>query len=770
MAALRHGPGLLDGEAVYRIARSLLIGGRESAIWDRRLLTSRCLYACTLTNLTSLTADSRKSFGGVGDASLPGLRDALVSRFHHDIRIFDIHFDQTLQKEHADESVKKANKLASTAALGPDAGTVTASTLEAPTLPPRWFRIHDGNNVDDVALSIHSDETWATFASTAIASGAFPAAFPPVVITRKSWEYGYRPKDQNAEALNEASTWPKRLKQVRAEQHPLAYVDGGVFNNDPVREAFRMVSFLDGHATSNDFVRRVLFVDPSVGPEVEHFRVQALEEFDTEEKAGIFNAGTPEPTRQLTTLPRLMGMVGGLISIVLDQGRSREADGIMTTRDNFALRERFRIGAQELLGKIPSEALRVIAEPFWSQLNKGCNLIFVGWANQSIPVGSANVAGELRRILREENLSAEMIVDATGYVENGPQHSGLRGAMADWLFVHLALYFDLVLGLEGKRESARLIAITPYQNIGKENPIPLKLLGEPMAAFFGFLSLAAREHDFLAGRFCADLFLDYDATTVPAHKKSAGPRLLPQEVAGRITTPPERGKELRDTYTRQLREWAPRLRERLEQVLEDGLPGLFSPFVPWVLKKLVDLDDSLDGIVKERFSTESPRQMNLEAMSVEVMLLVPPELTKLEIAGSGHGMRDEPVRQIRIFGQIHSILATRVRFDPETATWYGGAVRDGNHLRLDKDGLNFGHWARVQLPIGHEWRELFDQGQTHLRPVLKLDIRGISGQGGHALPTGTIKWVMAEAAVPLVDTLLKKPTASLVASSMDETH
>ena len=754
--ALRHGPGLLDGEAVYSIARELLIEGVDQVKWNRRLLSDRCLYACTLTSLTALTADSRLAYGA-DQASMAGLRDALVSRFHNDMRVFDIHFKDTLKAEEAKKSEEQASALAEVAAIAASdpAKKLAAAVadLAVPTLPPRWYRLHRGDKeAKNVALPLLSKETWAKIASTAIASGAFPAAFPPVILERKSWEYGFRKGKPADDPLNRASTWPKLLKEKDVDQHPFAYVDGGVFNNDPVREAYRMVSFMDGDDSPTDFIRRVLFVDPSVGPEGEKFRVEALNEFGTKEDAKFTNFGSPAPTVRLTTLPRLMGMVGGLVSIVLEQGRSREADGVLTTRDNFALRARFREGAKNLLQSIPAEALQGMATPFWAQLNEGCKLILNGWANQLIPVGAGNIAGELQRILREESLSLEMIADADKYAQHGPDFTGLRGDPGDWLRVHLALYFDLVLGLEGKRDSAKLIAITPYRDLTQKVPEPLKLLGAPISAFVGFFSRTAREHDFLAGRFCADLFLKHDAENGDRR------RLLPESVEGRLINPPER-RALRQSYGREIALWAPRFKDRLEEVLEGGLPGIAAPIVPWLLKKVIDIDKAVEDLVEERFSDTNPGETD-EAMSIELIVLVPTSMERLEIARGGHGMADEPVRKLYVFGEVRSVLATSVRFEPagskRPAAWHGGAVRDGNHICIDKDGFNLGHWAILELPSPDRWGKLAAIARTHLRPVLKLDLTKLPAKGKHKVTADSEEWKIGEAAIPLVDTLLGK--------------
>lgn len=729
---LRSAPGLLDSEAVYRIARDLLLPDQTRNIsWDRRLLADRCLYACTLTSLTPFTNDATATFH-TSPASLPGLRDALTSRVHKDMRVFDILFERQ---------------------LGADAPAVlerlAVESLKAdaplPDLPPRWFRLHNGKAVEGAAWNWSERRSWGAIAATAIASGAFPAAFAPAVLERYSWEYGWR-KDRTGQAaeLNRISSWPKSLKDAELEQHAFAYVDGGVFNNEPVREAYRLVSFMDQLQPPDSFLRRVLYVDPSVGPEEDHFKIAALQEFGTE-KGKIWNGFAPDATVQRPTFQRLFGLLGGLVNTVMHQCSSRDADGIISTRGSFQIRKRFRERIAPLVAQINKDAAQKVRD----LLREGCEEFLEDWPAQLIPPGDSTQAGELTRVLHELNFS-DLPAAVDAYLESGFDDPTIEARRHDWLQAHLALYFDLVMGLDGKREDARLIAITPYQrNSAADKLMPLKLLGEPISAFTGFMSLAAREHDFQAGRYCAALFLDDAARTDVS--------MLPDNPAARTKSPRADTNgipALKARYRQEVRADAALLQQRLVQVAKDGLFPLAGGLI-----SMFGLDDlligSIDDIVSERFN-DIENDLPRSGPAIELFILIPPGIG-LEIDASAVG-RGKDAQETSVFleRRLQAALVTSARFEREAGQepgWIGGAIRDGKRLFIDVGGFTFGHWAIVELPTEKQWRTLLPFAHTCLRPVLVLDLKSQPPTKKNETISSE-RWEIKDAAVPLAHLLM----------------
>src|SRR5690606_17893106 len=224
---LRYVPSILDRGAVEDIASEIVgFGDDPLDFTGRRLLGDRVLFACTLSNITPTLFDARKDLNAVPFGDL-GLSDGLTSRGHRELRVFDLNFVR----------------------VGP------TETGEVDRYPDRWCRYHPAPEEKGRSGNIEDPHTWAKITSTAIAAGAFPFAFGPVVLKRKDYEYGER-------------LWPKALKEAGRTEYPFTYVDGGALNNEPIREAFRLASVMDALNPAK-VDRYVVFVDPNVDrPEI----------------------------------------------------------------------------------------------------------------------------------------------------------------------------------------------------------------------------------------------------------------------------------------------------------------------------------------------------------------------------------------------------------------------------------------------------------------------------------------------------------------------
>jgi len=754
--SLRYAPGLLDSEAVYRIARALLLPPASGVLWDRCLLADRCLYASTLTSLTPFVVNAKTAFQS-SDGSLPGLRDALESRMHKDMRIFDLLFTKKLTQAQANklEALQKDLALAAEQQADASAQVVEHAVLhgmaaqpahpaaihppsvKGPEFPPRWFRLHDGSSKEGVAWNYQEARSWATIAATAIASGAFPGAFAPAVLERFAWEYGWNSKDPLSE-LSQRSSWPQILKDSREEQHHFAYIDGGVFNNEPVREAFRLVSFAD-QREDEAFLRRVLYVDPSVGPENTPLQVPALVEFRTG-KGGLFDLYSPEAGALRTSLPRIVDLIGNLVSVLVHQGRTREADSVLATRGGFKARDHFRTQVRELVKNLDP----TLAQQLWVQLSAGCNLFLKQRAADLIPPGDGSAAGELKRILRELKLT-HLTPSVDAYIQSGFANADFVAHQADWLWAHVSMYFDLTLGLEGKNEDALLIAITPYQQTAPNKAlVPLKLLGAPISAFAGFMSRAARDFDFEAGRYAASLFLNL--TTAP-------PRLDPANTQWRLTQRRSPSPALREQYERDLLRGILDLGTRVEDVLKNGLSRVLVGPALGLLNWKAKAEELVPKLVVERFENVVT-DLDLD-QGIEFILLCPDDIS-LELDAKGWLDRDAAEKQIYFGGTMKRCLATWSRFDKASETWLGGAVHAGTRLHIDRKGLRLGHWAIVGLPDKRQWEELLKKARPYLRPVAILDI-SLHKPSGRSKTIPAKHWEIHEAAVPLIDSLLHGP-------------
>lgn len=782
---LRWSPGLLDSEAVYEIARSQLFPPAGALIKPdrRRLLSERCLYACTLTSLTAFTSDATDTFN-ISPGSAPGLRDALRSKVHRDLRVFDIHFSSvnTAVSEQKRSEYRQMETLMVEATEAMRAGKsfmdampaqLEAHMMRPPTeeeFHPKWMILHPDVGRDGIAWDLRQPQTWAIIAATAIASGAFPGAFSPVVLNRYRWEYGHQ--------------WPKHLegtaqKTHPADSHPFAFVDGGVFNNDPIREAYRMASFMDAQPRGNiQVIRRLIYVDPAVAPGEGALNIPALAEV-SEDHGTFFNFWSPDSSSRKSTLPRVLGLLTQLISGLVEQGRAREADGLAHTRNNFQLRDRYREAVKSIAEAIMPDQQQPdehVGQVVFDRLKDGCTYCLARLYLERLPPGAGSPPQEMARVLRELNLGW-LQATPLEYLQTGFKHPKVKPEARHWLYAHLCLYFDLVLGLEGKNEQNKIIAITPYWGL-TEPPVegqlaPLKLLGDGFAAFAGFMSEKARQYDFEAGRYCATLFLQLDAQKKPGTTSSDPVPLLPDGVnVRRMLEALLRGRVLRKDYRDELIHGIQHLRGRVEQVARDGL-GLVAklglPLVGWLNNLDGVLEQIVDDIVAERYRDAAPADDEpMKASNSFEILIALRDSRPLELDGKGLTDHDGKPRDLnRAGGWQKQGLFTHAEFvwtdgGKRAELWKGGAVREGHFLKLEPPGPHLHAWGQVRLPDAKRLREELLPLCAHLlRPVLLLDLTQLT-DADHApesLTHSDSHWKAVEYAIPLSEHLLRPPTA-----------
>ncbi|MBK7637016.1 MAG: hypothetical protein IPJ13_24110 [Saprospiraceae bacterium] len=89
--------------------------------------------------------------------------------------------------------------------------------------------------------------------------------FPPAVITKYQNEYD---RVRNGQTMNIIMTKNNTNSSPIPEYLNFAYVDGGTFNNEPIKEAFKLGAFIDFQANDPNLRRKedrlILFVDPAV--------------------------------------------------------------------------------------------------------------------------------------------------------------------------------------------------------------------------------------------------------------------------------------------------------------------------------------------------------------------------------------------------------------------------------------------------------------------------------------------------------------------------
>lgn len=618
--SMRYVPSFLNRGAVDCIAADLL-GMRpgEDAFKARSLLAERVLFCCTLCRLTPMVVDARGSLAASMDGRFlshvgyVGLNDGLRSQEHRDYRVFDFHFGSGL----SDSATKVSERQA--------------------RFPGRWFRYHVGEERPGVVGDLRTSTCWARVAATCIASGAFPLAFEPVVLERMRWEYH---PDQ----------WPEPL--AHRDRYPFAFVDGGTLNNEPIREAFRMASFMDAMRPERPFDRRILFVDPFVSSAVQFMPLALHEPMHLDERL--------METRVLqrkASLDRMVSALPTLVTAVLNEARKHESDKIYLTRDRFRLRDRYRaMLAAGLDGKPAKEQLEALAGEVESMLNRNA-------VCSAIPPGGMDLESELARVIREEALSLPQAVgeirqELEAARQGKTTHSGL------WLRALNFVFLDLMMDLEGKHASTHLVAISPFDVPDLSDPgcfrqIPLQ--GAPLSGFAGFMSKHARDYDFQVGRYCARQFLCLcglvDEARLGGGRK---PRQIPRlSDVQRL--------EIQESIQRGMVQLGSRAADLLKHFRSVGLPA---GWVDRLAKTLVS------RILAERIGQLNPVDDQWHAYAFRISVDTP------DFELDGKGLRDRDQRA-QPFGEAYA-LTTFLEYQISTGTWRGYHLRHG-FIRVDRD-------------------------------------------------------------------------------------
>lgn len=697
---LRSRASILDRGAVDRIAQRHIVNwpGGRAEFSRRRLLADRVLYACTLSNLTPIVVDATDSLPG-HKAGYVGLADGLRSHSHRDLRVFDLHFVREQNPEDASH-------------------------------PERWCRYHRAAERRGTIGDLREPRSWAKIAATAIASGAFPGAFEPVVLRRRAYEYGRR-------------LWCRTFGIREADYDPAAeflftYADGGMFNNEPIREAFRLASFIDGHRPDDGgraVERLIVFVDPFISPETPAFNLPIHRQWALEEP-NIFGSLDGHDLRRRNSLDRLLPHLGTLLGAVSNESRTIETDRIAQVRDVFALRSAIRASLDGTLAtNTPTAEYERLRQFIVGQLSRSKQ-------EEMIPAGPLTLEREMERVVAEES-TRELRMQPP---PPNPMFTPLRGRAgeflrlanpsqspqaATWLRVLAFAALDLVLGLEGKNEGARLVAIAPFRDLeaalaSGRRPPSIDLPGGRLGGFAGFMSDIPDQLEFRVARRCAAEFL-----------RDCG-------VLDRATPLPD-GEDftLPDTDWRKFREEVnaglQRLSERVAQMLNDSHLIQVFPGVDALLRKLAAqiAKRAVSGLEWEPH----------ERTTVELRVRVPNQRFELDGRGPFGGVDSEPV-EMEFEGEPAWFLVTLAIFDHCTGTWSGGFVTDGA-LDVDEDGTLMRadkDFCTITLPTRRQV-ELARQRPTAL---FSLELKG--SDRGTALPPE--RWQVGDGVRPLEDELM----------------
>ena len=743
---LRTEPSLFYREFLLEMARRQVIPDGSPKLRPT-LLSTECLFGATLTGLVPFTADARRHLIDTPEEGLVGLNDALRSKVHKDMRVFHIFFRE-LDPAEVRTNVDDAHAIAVMAANQKD----TAESAQKLDLryPSRWYRLHNSAEVDHSCSKVNGVRAcshlhslldpaeWWVFVTTALASGAFPFAFPPVVLERFEHEYGaYWPHD-----LRDSTDQGKRDDTIN-----LAYADGGIFNNDPIREVYRMTSFLDA-TERRSFLRRIIYVDPLTTDGAPSYSAKVLNELGFDEK---------DVTVERTSFPRLIDVTSHLVSLLVSQGRSREADQIALIRDVFEDRDKLRDRLSEIIQRATDTAW---LDSLARDLFIGCSRILARRFQELIPPARAKLSLELVRAAREVRLAGTSVIaipdDVLSIAETFPYDQpdkdwfatdDYRNHRREWCYLLLVCYVDCLLGIEGKSPDAKVIAIVQRLptdgNIGDVIP----MFTSPLSAFAGFFDQSARDHDFQAARLAARHFLGL---------ASAGKMVPSSAWLGKINLQTLRPKYA--DYRANLHSGVERLFERVKEIISNASPtaGAIASIVAWWTSTLKKTLGGLDEIISTLYSKNSDR---IAEHSATIRLILPPNHQDLELdtqAGEvvGGGSDGKPRRRSWKRSVMHQLndagmgLETLVRLDNDEQgkdQWKGAGVKDGTSLIVDRSDIK--GFAKIRLPIPGSplHRELLDQARQCLYPIWCYRV---ASTGGEQSPDA---WTIVDGAIPTAE-------------------
>lgn len=692
---LTHCASLLDSRALRDIAEQSLTP--KGIDWDNlpSLLSKRVLFGMSLTNLTGMIADSRTELGN--EINLEALRDGLRSTVHREMRVFDLSLTKIPSVDNDETKLDTRHGY-----------------------PESWSRYHNGDPVDLRTGDIRKPYTWGKIIATAMASGAFPIAFEPVPLRRHSWEF----------PSIDDSLWPAELEKAievgwgqdrdpqmlvfrapntpgEATPFPFSYIDGGAYNNEPIREAFRMASYMDAqHHKDEDFDRRIIFVDPIVtDKDTTDVSVPLWRE------VGAPDVSTParDKIELRPSLDRLFPGIGTLLGAIVNEGRVSEPDRIAQAKRRFEQRSTLR---KRLIDSAP----QTIEDEKLNELIKWCIQEFEKRQKyDNMPGTALSLERDLQRVVVEEQTNEKpnsplRNADYSAWeFPAGKKDQWKYGNRAHLIQALYAVVIDLVMDLGGKLTNAKLIAIGPIEyevtDARLKNPKPLKLQATLLSAFAGFFDEDLRKEAVDAGKYCAHQLMwgsgEINSSIRPKNKP------FPKPTAKQVKERNEKiinGSKMLIKRVKQMAKASKRLDLGFNvPVVDSGLSWGIDILLGRLIKRL---EKEIDALFFPYPTTRC--EVRVKASSGKARLLPSME-------GKKEGRRRlMPIE----LDNDQMFLVTHPEFwlpdgDGPGVMWRGDYVHEGNRLKLANDNFN-----RIILP----GKEITDIAKLLPYPVLEYTL------------------------------------------------
>lgn len=395
--------------------------------------------------------------------------------------------------------------------------------------PGQFFstRIHSDHVRFELRPGAQPDAgTWDRIRATAVASGAFPAAFPPRRVTRSLTEF---PR----------ALWPGEP----GESCDMWYVDGGVLDNEPLGLAKALVEEDPDHV-HHDY--RYLLIDPYLNAAAARYMG-----------------------------PKTLGnAMGGLARAIL--GESTAKDWMRANKLNW------RVGVLE---DFVRDHLRPIVDAIAESAGPGGARILASLNDTAMSIARFKVTVN-RRIMPEQDVATAYLQENLERIAGDPRYAltieglagGTRRAMLQGIFI-----LENLAGLRHK-EHMSLYLIAPGAAAGTpdthdEHP----LAGDFLHNFGGFFRREWREHDFLCGRRDARAVLNSDV------RDDRGQPILNYPVQDGVDYDPAPIRAGPGDLTKQEREnFRDYLKDRFEPILDPHLKFPASMFKGAIAKGLAN--------------------------------------------------------------------------------------------------------------------------------------------------------------------------------------
>ena len=282
------------------------------------------------------------------------------------------------------------------------------------------------DNQDDQSL-------WDSVVETGIASGSFPIAFPPVLMNRS--------RDRYPGAIPSG---------VEFLPDGIGFLDGGYFNNEPLRHAISMSTEQDGGILSDD--RIFILIDP--------------------------NLNTSQQDLRFTEQQDLATNIHRLIQMAMAEMQAR--DWLRVGRVNTRLQRRDGLVSElaYMVDSLPDDQIQQRLQ----SLKEQTDVILAGEPELDTPERRTDHLEERLRRIREHHQKAGAGI--------GQADSDAVRARKRELFEYVVLVLDYASGL-GARAPMKLFVI------GADDS---KTAGDELRGFLGFFDQTWREHDYRLGR------------------------------------------------------------------------------------------------------------------------------------------------------------------------------------------------------------------------------------------------------------------------------